>query len=78
LTLPRPAAWYHAVAGKARALGERRKLVTRFGGRLHGTRPPHRVPTSAEEDEMASTRRRKLKSLRMKKANHGKRPLAGK
>jgi hypothetical protein len=27
---------------------------------------------------MASTRRRKLKKLRMKKANHGKRPLAGK
>jgi len=29
-------------------------------------------------DIMASTRRRKLKKLRMKKANHGKRPLAGK
>jgi len=27
---------------------------------------------------MASTRRRKLRKLRMKKANHGKRPLAGK
>jgi hypothetical protein len=27
---------------------------------------------------MASRRRRKLKKLRMKKANHGKRPLAGK
>jgi hypothetical protein len=30
------------------------------------------------EADMASTRRRKLKKLRMKKANHGKRPLAGK
>jgi hypothetical protein len=29
-------------------------------------------------ENMASTRRRKLKKLRMKKANHGKRPLAGK
>lgn len=31
-----------------------------------------------QEDGMASTRRRKLRKLRMKKANHGKRPLAGK
>ncbi|MBV9278760.1 MAG: hypothetical protein JOZ41_01645 [Chloroflexi bacterium] len=31
-----------------------------------------------EVGSMASTRRRKLKKLRMKKANHGKRPLAGK
>jgi hypothetical protein len=39
-------------------------------------------PTAANaqilEEVMASTRRRKLKKLRMKKANHGKRPLAGK
>ncbi|HLJ67347.1 MAG TPA: hypothetical protein VKX16_08305 [Chloroflexota bacterium] len=33
---------------------------------------------SGKEIDMASTRRRKLKKLRMKKANHGKRPLAGK
>jgi len=33
---------------------------------------------SEQEDSMASTRRRKLRKLRMKKANHGKRPLAGK
>jgi hypothetical protein len=40
---------------------------------------PHgRGPSPAREDTMASTRRRKLKKLRMKKANHGKRPLAGK
>jgi hypothetical protein len=35
------------------------------------------IPTIRRHD-MASTRRRKLKKLRMKKANHGKRPLAGK
>jgi hypothetical protein len=34
------------------------------------------VPDMGET--MASKRRRKLKKLRMKKANHGKRPLAGK
>ena len=64
------------------AAGEMRNYLCAFGPLFlnccttDGCKAGRTFPGMGEN--MASTRRRKLKKLRMKKANHGKRPLAGK
>jgi hypothetical protein len=55
-----------------------RRDVARFLWPAFAGRDEATARSPANGGIMASTRRRKLKKLRMKKANHGKRPLAGK